>query len=529
LAEDELQAAFEGMADDEAEMPSTEEPAGEEAPAAPADDDGGDPAGRESPAAPAEGGYFGGETEAAGEGGEGGEGGGGGDGGGEKGGGEGGGEGGEEGGEEDGAPPEGPADFGGETDVRGAREPQKISRMQMVDAQDLPRSYSNNSPEELLVLEYVENFRRQFVQLYPNRKQLLLVPRNECGVEKFICTTVRPTQLEYSDLYDLEDCATFVADHIQYESLMDPVALPMYVPSPTSVLHWQIGDCIDMSIVLASLLIGVGYDAYVVIGYADRTTCFADETRVELPFTSDGDRKLRRVTGNKNKAGGGDDGAKNVDDGLYQVPHRPPLDSHFVMKYEKMVRIDEKLFRAGQSIAGGAAPGDVEHEEVPDELEGQRIHCWVLVRAGKREMPEDVFVEASTGKVRSTDDPAYRAVEAVFSHENYWVDMQRKAHVKDMTWDLDDFETWEFLFLQSSVLAPGAAAAAASAADAPESPSHGEKKPVEDAVTVQGAEEVRDSDHVLDLPPSWVQRLYIDRDVFLERYSKEGQLVIRTH
>ena len=205
------------MADDEAEMPSTEEPAVEEAPAAPADDDGGEPAGGESPTSPAEGGYFGGEPEAAGEsageGGEVGKGGGGDDGGGEEGVGEGGGE---EGGEEDGAPPEGPADFGGETDVRGAREPQKISRMQMVDAQDLPRSYSNNSPEELLVLEYVENFRRQFVQLYPNRKQLLLVPRNECGVEKFICTTVRPTQLEYSNLYDLEDCATFVADLMMF-------------------------------------------------------------------------------------------------------------------------------------------------------------------------------------------------------------------------------------------------------------------------------------------------------------------------
>lgn len=155
--------------------------------------------------------------------------------------------------------------------------------MRGVEHQDLPPSYSNNSEEERLVLEYVENFRRQFVQLYPERKELLLCPRNECGVEKFICTTVRPTKLEYNELYDLEQCATFVAEHIQYEALADPVVLPMYVPSPTSVLGWQTGDCIDKSIVLASLLIGVGYDAYVVIGCADPIPLLLPSRRKHAP------------------------------------------------------------------------------------------------------------------------------------------------------------------------------------------------------------------------------------------------------
>ena len=430
-----------------------------------------------------------------------------------------------------GEPPDGPAESGAAN-----RESHKISRMQSVDPQDLPRSYSSNSPEELLVLEYVENFRRQFVQLYPDRKDLLLVPRNECGVEKFICTTVRPTQLEYSDIYDLEDCASFVAEHIQYEGLLDPVALPLYVPSPTSVLGWQIGDCIDMSIVLASLLIGVGYDAYVVIGYADRTTCFADETRVSLPFGSDGDRILRKVHKDSKSKGGGDDSKlQDQDDGLYAVPHRPPLDSHFVMKHEKMVRIDEKLFSQSQSIAGMPTTEEEAEEMSPDELDGQRFHCWVLVRAGKREMPEDVFVEASTGRVKSTDDPAYKGVEAVFNNQNYWVDMQRSAQVKDMTWDLDNFEKWEFIFLQSAVLAPGGGGGADDGASPPgsplghrEKPAGGDAKAAEDHVTEQGAEEIHDSDHVLDLPPSWVQRLFIDRDVYLQRYSKEGQDVKRS-
>ena len=206
------------------------------------------------------------------------------------------------------------------------------------------------------------------------------------------------------------------------------------------------------------------------------------------------------------------------------------------MKHEKLVRIDEKLFNQSQSIGGMASTVEEDEEVEPDELDGQRFHCWVLVRAGKREMPEDVFVEASTGRVKSTDDPAYKGVEAVFNNQNYWVDMQRSEQVKDMTWDLDNFEKWEFIFLQSAVLAPGARAGGDDDGRSPPgSPmAHATRdKPAgdgkaDDTVTEQGAEEIHDSDHVLDLPPSWVQRLFIDRDVYLQRYSKEGQDVKRS-
>ena len=46
------------------------------------------------------------------------------------------------------------------------------------------------SPKEFKMLEYVNNFRAQFVELYPKRRPLMLDPPNECGVRKFICTTV---------------------------------------------------------------------------------------------------------------------------------------------------------------------------------------------------------------------------------------------------------------------------------------------------------------------------------------------------
>lgn len=44
-----------------------------------------------------------------------------------------------------------------------------------------PPSYLRNSNKEKLLLLWAENFRRQFVHKYPNRKPLFLAADNECG------------------------------------------------------------------------------------------------------------------------------------------------------------------------------------------------------------------------------------------------------------------------------------------------------------------------------------------------------------
>lgn len=51
-----------------------------------------------------------------------------------------------------------------------------------------------------------------------------------------------------------------------------------------TVLKKQRGNCFEYSNVLCSLLIGAGYDAYVVNGYASCETCLADETREICPL-----------------------------------------------------------------------------------------------------------------------------------------------------------------------------------------------------------------------------------------------------
>jgi len=44
-------------------------------------------------------------------------------------------------------------------------------------------SYKGNSKKEKLILSYADNFRRQYRQLYGDRKALFLTPVNEYDIE----------------------------------------------------------------------------------------------------------------------------------------------------------------------------------------------------------------------------------------------------------------------------------------------------------------------------------------------------------
>uniref|UniRef100_A0A182FQ55 Uncharacterized protein n=1 Tax=Anopheles albimanus TaxID=7167 RepID=A0A182FQ55_ANOAL len=89
---------------------------------------------------------------------------------------------------------------------------------------DYPDTYRTLSSKEKLVLLFAENFRRQYREKFPNRKPLVLALPNECGVQKFVCTTLRPSVLLFPDLIgSWEEIAAFVADYIIYEPLANQV------------------------------------------------------------------------------------------------------------------------------------------------------------------------------------------------------------------------------------------------------------------------------------------------------------------
>lgn len=123
----------------------------------------------------------------------------------------------------------------------------KLLRVSQVDLMTQPEPYRRNTAKEELMLEYVAKFQRQFTDLHPKRRTLLMTARSECGSHKFICTTLRPTQLPFQDVYDYDKCSKFVADYIRYEPLELATQLPRHMPSPSATLGWQAGDCFDMA------------------------------------------------------------------------------------------------------------------------------------------------------------------------------------------------------------------------------------------------------------------------------------------
>jgi len=67
----------------------------------------------------------------------------------------------------------------------------------------------------------------------------------------------------------------------------------------------------------------------------------------------------------------------------------------------------------------------------PDVLYGQRVHSWVLVLSGKRDVTSTFFIDAATARHQFVDadlvsgNAEYLGVESVWNSHNYYVNMQQ--------------------------------------------------------------------------------------------------------
>ncbi|EPZ34221.1 hypothetical protein ROZALSC1DRAFT_28010 [Rozella allomycis CSF55] len=333
---------------------------------------------------------------------------------------------------------------------------QMVKEVLTADPSKCNPSYSSNSQKEGEVLDIVENFVRQYKQLYPHRKDLFLIMKNEFNINKFVCSTIRPTSLPYKDLYDYRECAKFVADYLSYEPLDPPYDLPEKLPSPTFTLKVQSGNCFDYSVLLASLLRGVGYDAYVVSGYATKDITLIDDSKIFENVRDEVSSRLYANIWDESKdletfLEDKNDNKENLSANKYKLKPPKQLKSDFIVKQnEKLSKIrkeqEEKQLREREEEL--ARQKSLREQ---DDLRGLRIHCWVLLLAGKREIAESLFIEPTTGKTYPLDHSAYLGVESVFSNLNYWVNMQVCIDgLKGVSFDLGDNTKWEFLFLENS-------------------------------------------------------------------------------
>ena len=112
------------------------------------------------------------------------------------------------------------------------------------------------------------------------------------NVRDGLCLQIRPSKLPWPQLYELQGAAEFVANAITYEPLENELHMPEHLCSPQSTLAFQAGDSFDMSVLLASILIGAGFDAYVIVGYAPPEVVHNDQSKGICPLLEDEQAEL---------------------------------------------------------------------------------------------------------------------------------------------------------------------------------------------------------------------------------------------
>jgi hypothetical protein len=242
----------------------------------------------------------------------------------------------------------------------------------------------------------------------------------------------------------LPGACRFVAEYITYEALEDPLHPPQHLPSPHSVLTWQAGDAFDCASLLASLLLGAGFDAYVVVGYAPKATALADQSRDPCPLLASpgaaaavsdaaggtaaagGPGALGR-RGAASRAGAAANAQQAGNKKKYQLRPRPDFRSKVLAAEEAAAAAgagdavpagtDQAMTggagaaaataamaarRSSGGSASGAAAGArasmAEGDDGGDEEDGavpgrsKRVHAWVLVLPGRREVRQATWL-----------------------------------------------------------------------------------------------------------------------------------------
>ena len=86
---------------------------------------------------------------------------------------------------------------------------------------------------------------------------------------------------------------------------------------------------------------------------------------------------------------------KPADAADFEIKRKPPLKSTFVEKNEIAAE------QAAQEEALKAVTIDDDQPDLEpfDELEAQkkRLHCWILLKKGERQLTESFFIEPTTG------------------------------------------------------------------------------------------------------------------------------------
>lgn len=277
---------------------------------------------------------------------------------------------------------------------------------------------------------------------------------------------------------------------------------PTRLHSPEMVLKSRIGNSFELATLLCSLMIGFGFPAMVVSGYATREVTTNDQRRVKCPYIPEDVVEIEAVEELEPK---------------YRLKDTPFLKSRFLMHVEQ-----KKLDAENEILAELERQKQLDLEEFerppPDAEDGFRSHAWIVMikdapwcykEEFKRKVADDddetvepmaFFVEPSTGFRHEVTDPCYQGIESIWNHQNYYVNRQYGAvAIGEMQWDLSDLSKWEHFL-------PGEPFELRK-----------DRKPEDDEDTPSEDQVLAIEKH-LDMPFSWVDMLHISAVDFEERF-----------
>ncbi len=179
-----------------------------------------------------------------------------------------------------------------------------------------------------------------------------------------------------------------------------------------------------------------------------------------------------------------------------KIPHHSEYDDEM-----KRAKDEAEAQAAYKAVTIDDDQPDLERE---DELGNERLHCWVLLQKGNREIQETFFIEPTTGRKYSINEAPYYSVEALFNNKNFWINLDPSRSLEEINFDFQDDQggEWEYVMIQPQERKKG---------------EHGDDDlDNHDEEESEEADAPKKEEDVLDMPPPWSPKLFVNKDKFLD-------------
>jgi len=189
---------------------------------------------------------------------------------------------------------------------------------------------------------------------------------------------------------------------------------------------------------------------------------------------------------------------KDVDPEVFSfevVTKKPPQS-----EFDEEVAAKQKADREIRERMRMTIDDDEPDYEKDDEYGRTRLHAWVLIQTGTRDVVEPIFIEPTTGRKYSIDNAPYHSIECIFNHQNFWVNLDPSREIDDVNLDFQEDVTgeWEYVMIQKGKAKDG----------------DDENEDEEEMDDDEDEEEMEEE--VLDMPPPWSPKLFVNKDKFAD-------------